>query len=52
MIVVFLYQSNGTEIHILSKGRCLKQTKKNETYTPPKIIFFLLSMNKINGHEI
>ena len=37
---------------ILSKGRCLKQTKKNETYTPPKIIFFLLSMNKINGHEI
>ena len=37
---------------ILSKGRCLKQTKKNETYTPPKIIFFLLSVNKINGHEI
>ena len=37
----------------VSKGRCSKQKKKkNETYTPPKIIFFLLFMNKINGHEI
>ena len=54
MIVVFLHQLNGTEIQFfvlyLKKG--VQNKTKNEIYTPPKIRFFLLFMNKINGHEI